>query len=193
MGNIDLNLFQNEELSATILVTEDVSNENEIKSETNQAVESITEEIKKTEDDFNAATTYEQNDEKVRVEYMEPAGDYSISHVIIDSGQNFSVDERGNVITVISENQLQNYEYIPLDTATEVEGQTIQTRDTLQAAIESAEVDKIELLRGPDEQNIIYENHDSNSQTQTAAAIFKRFSIYLLILQLWTHFRIQDW
>ena len=44
----------------------------------------------------------------------------------------FSVDERGNVITVISENQLQNYEYIPLDTATEVEGQTIQTRDTLQ-------------------------------------------------------------
>ena len=44
----------------------------------------------------------------------------------------FAVDERGNVITVISENQLQNYEYIPLDTATEVEGQTIQTRDTLQ-------------------------------------------------------------
>ena len=88
--NTDLNLFQNEELSATILVTEDVSNENEIKSETNQAVESITEEIKKTEDDFNAATTYEQSDEKVRVEYMEPAGDYSISHVIIDSGQNFS-------------------------------------------------------------------------------------------------------
>ena len=28
-------------------------------------------------------------------------------------------------------------------------------------------MDKIELLRGPDEQNIIYENHDSNSQTQT--------------------------
>ena len=83
-------LFQNEELSAAILVTEDISNENEIKSETNQAVESITEEIKKTEDDFNAATTYEQGDEKVRVEYMEPAGDYSISHVIIDSGQNFS-------------------------------------------------------------------------------------------------------
>ena len=99
----------------------------------------------------------------------------------------FSVDERGNVITVISENQLQNYEYIPLDTATEVEGQTIQTRDTLQvlflfyylfafffkknfqAAIESAEVDKIELLRGPDEQNIIYENHDSNSQTQNVS------------------------
>ena len=93
MGNQIQNcgqIFQNEELSATILVTEDVSNENEIKSETNQAVESITEEIKKTEDDFNAATTYEQSDEKVRVEYMEPAGDYSISHVIIDSGQNFS-------------------------------------------------------------------------------------------------------
>ena len=38
-----------------------------------------------------------------------------------------------------------------------------------QAAIESAEVDKIELLRGPDEQNIIYENHDSNSQTQNVS------------------------
>ena len=33
-------------------------------------------------------------------------------------------------------------------------------------------MDKIELLRGPDEQNIIYENHDSNSQTQTVSFHF---------------------
>ena len=35
-------------------------------------------------------------------------------------------------------------------------------------------MDKIELLRGPDEQNIIYENHDSNSQTQTVSFHFFR-------------------
>ena len=35
-------------------------------------------------------------------------------------------------------------------------------------------MDKIELLRGPDEQNIIYENHDSNSQTQTVRFLFFR-------------------
>ena len=35
-------------------------------------------------------------------------------------------------------------------------------------------MDKIELLRGPDEQNIIYENHDSNSQTQTVRFHFFR-------------------
>ena len=62
----------------------------------------------------------------------------------------------GNVIAVIG----QDYEYIPLNTD---DHHNLQARDTLQAAIESAEVDKIELLRGSDDPNIIYENTDSNS------------------------------
>ena len=45
-------------------------------------------------------------------------------------------------------------------------------------------MDKIELLRGPDEQNIIYENHDSNSQTQTVSfnsEIVKKIDAILLL------------
>ena len=72
-----------------------------------------------------------------------------------------AVDEQGNVIAVISEDQLRNtavisedqlrntaYEYIPSQDE-QHSLQTLQTRDALQAAMESAEVDKIELLRVP--------------------------------------------
>ena len=59
-----------------------------------------------------------------------------------------SIDER-NVITVISEGQLEataasgaTYEYIPLNTENSNNG-TNQARDALQAALESAEVDKM--------------------------------------------------
>ena len=82
---------------------------------------------------------------------------------------------------VISEDQLRNtaYEYIQ-NTSQDVEQhttlQTLQTRDALQAAMESAEVDKIELLRAPDENhhNIIFENTDSNSQSQSHVRIFQK-------------------
>ena len=97
---------------------------------------------------------------------------------IVDFGNNFStaimaatseqsIDER-NVITVISEGQLEataaasgaTYEYIPLNTENSNNG-TNQARDALQAALESAEVDKMELLRTSDG-TVIYENADSN-------------------------------
>ena len=82
-----------------------------------------------------------------------------------------NIDER-NVITVISENQLEataaatgaTYEYIPLSTENGGNG-TSQARDALQAALESAEVDKMELLRTADG-TVIYENADSNPQAQ---------------------------
>ena len=80
-----------------------------------------------------------------------------------------SIDER-NVITVISEGQLEatasgaTYEYIPLNTETSTTG---QARDALQAALESAEVDKMELLRTSDG-TVIYENADSNSHQSQA-------------------------
>ena len=81
---------------------------------------------------------------------------HNFSTAIVTEGDGTAVD--GNVIAVIG----QDYEYIPLNTATD-EHHNLQARDTLQAAIESAEVDKIELLRGSDDPNIIYENTDSNS------------------------------
>ena len=78
-----------------------------------------------------------------------------------------SIDER-NVITVISEGQLEataasgaTYEYIPLTTENGQNGTGTQARDALQAALESAEVDKMELLRTSDG-TVIYENADSN-------------------------------
>ena len=86
---------------------------------------------------------------------------------------------------VISEDQLRNtaYEYIQ-NTSQDVEQhttlQTLQTRDALQAAMESAEVDKIELLRAHDENhhNIIFENTDSNSQSQSHVRIFQKQSFF---------------
>ena len=121
-----------------------------------------------------------------------------ISHFFSDSGHSFytalvtahdgttAVDEQGNVIAVISEDQLRNtavisedqlrntaYEYIPSQDE-QHSLQTLQTRDALQAAMESAEVDKIELLRVPeDHNNIIFENSDSNSQSQSHVSILK--------------------
>ena len=84
---------------------------------------------------------------------------HNFSTAIVTEGDGTAVD--GNVIAVIG----QDYEYIPLNTATD-EHHNLQARDTLQAAIESAEVDKIELLRGSDDPNIIYENTDSNSHVR---------------------------
>ena len=101
---------------------------------------------------------------------------------IVDFGNNFStaimaatseqsIDER-NVITVISEGQLEataaatgaTYEYIPLTSENSNGGGP--HRDALQAALESAEVDKMELLRTSDG-TVIYENADSHpSQAQ---------------------------
>lgn len=106
---------------------------------------------------------------------------------IVDFGNNFSTaivatsssvasnENENGIITVISDSQLQEasaaaaatgttYEYIPLQPANLGEGG--QTRDALQAALESAEVDKMELLRTEDG-TIIYDNSDSNSQPQT--------------------------
>ena len=91
---------------------------------------------------------------------------------------------------VISEDQLRNtaYEYIQ-NTSQDVEQhttlQTLQTRDALQAAMESAEVDKIELLRAPDENhhNIIFENTDSNSQSQSNVRIFQKQGFFNALLQ----------
>ena len=81
---------------------------------------------------------------------------------------------------VISEDQLRNtaYEYIPSQDVEQHNLQTLQTRDALQAAMESAEVDKIELLRAPeDHNNIIFENSDSNSQSQSHVRI-KKYIIF---------------
>ena len=127
-------------------------------------------------------------DEKVQVEYIPEAHATSSENIvhIVDFGNNFStaivaagtehngiIDERNGLITVISESQLQEaaaangttYEYIPLQNTANV-NENGQTRDALQAALESAEVDKMELLRTADG-TVIYENSDSNSQTQT--------------------------
>ena len=96
---------------------------------------------------------------------------------------------------VISEDQLRNtaYEYIPSQDVEQHNLQTLQTRDALQAAMESAEVDKIELLRAPeDHNNIIFENSDSNSQSQSHVRIFQKkkafFNALLQHLKFVLHF-----
>ena len=137
-----------------------------------------------------AAASEAAEAEKVRVEYMESSGE-NIVH-IVDFGNNFStaivasseaggLDDRGGIITVISESQLQEnggttYEYIPLNHDPNAGG---QVRDALQAALESAEVDKMDLLRS-DGTAIIFENSDSNSQPQHQVIWmhFSEFSMY---------------
>jgi hypothetical protein len=135
-------------------------------------------------EDFNAAqqTHYVTEDDKVRVEYIETTGENIVQ--IVDFGNNFSTaivstcdqtaegDDQGNgIVTVISESQLQEsgitYEYIPIQTLTghnqDDQGQPrVVTQDALQAALESAEVDKMDILRS--DGSVIYENSDSNSQ-----------------------------
>ena len=123
-------------------------------------------------------------EDKVRVEYI--ANEENTENIvhIVDFGNNFStaivassepngavIDERSGIITVISEGQIQDtagttYEYIPLNPCDNA-GNTSGARDALQAALESAEVDvdKMELLRTADG-TIIYENSDSNPQSQ---------------------------
>ena len=85
----------------------------------------------------------------------------SQKNIIFSGASGTSEQLENGIITVISESQLQEhgttYEYIPLQT---------EPRDALQAALESAEVDKMELLRAADG-TVIYENSDSNPQNQT--------------------------
>ena len=88
-----------------------------------------------------------------------------------------SSTEPNGIITVISEGQLQEasggatYEYIPLQGVTGENGgtdhvvATPQTRDALQEALASAEVDKLDLLRTADG-TVIYESSDSQSNNQ---------------------------
>ena len=133
------------------------------------------------------AVQQDQDQDKVRVEYIANAEEITGNVVqIVDFGNNFStaivatsgeqvIDERNGIITVISNSaegagqmQIQDqttYEYIPLNTnESGVTNATAGVRDALQAALESAEVDKMELLRTADG-TIIYENPDSNSHT----------------------------
>ena len=124
-------------------------------------------------------------EDKMAVEYIPDAQSDNIVH-IVDFGNSFStaivtnsepngiIDERNGIITVISESQLQEaaaangttYEYIPLQPPPLTTTETGHTRDALQAALESAEVDKMEILRTADG-TLIYESSDSNSQSHT--------------------------
>lgn len=123
---------------------------------------------------------------------------------IVDFGNNFSTaivatsnsvaSNENGIITVISDSQLQEaaaaaaaggttYEYIPLQPASLGEGG--QARDALQAALESAEVDKMELLRTEDG-TIIYDNSDSNSQPQAVndSTKLRKNMLFILILRI---------
>ena len=105
---------------------------------------------------------------------MDFGNNFSTATIVASTEANGGlIDERNGIITVISEGQLQEvaanggtYEYIPLQGAVHETSGTSSTRDALQAALESAEVDKLELLRTADG-TIIYENSDSNPQSQT--------------------------